>query len=450
MTAFAHDVEPTSAKAASDASACLQQALVELREGRAHAARLCCDQALALEPDNPQAHHLCGICLTMLARYGEAVAHLERAVAIDPNVADFHSDLGAAYAQLERYDAAETHFRHALELEPDRIDVAYNVGVLLGVLGRHADAELLFEELLTLDPSSVQVREALARRYLASARVRDAVQLCQEGLALTPDHRGLRHLLGQSYRALGRVPEAREHYRVWLAENPSDEHVRHHYAAYTGDAVPDVASPAYVRDTFDGFAEVFESTLAELEYRAPNLVGSALAAMCGVPQATLRIVDAGCGTGLCAPFLRPYARALVGIDLSGPMLERARDKQLYDEVYEVELVEFLQAHPAAFDAIVSADTLCYFGVLDQFAQAARTSLSDVGVLVFTVEALIDEADDVPWRLQPHGRFCHRRNYVERTLSASRFRITCIEQVVLRTEAQKPVVGWLVTATSAWH
>jgi len=155
MTPFAHDKGPSSTKAASnalanDASACIQQAVVELCEGRAHAARLCCEQALALEPDNPQAHHLCGICLTKLARYGEAVTHLERAVAIDSNVADFHSDLAAAYAQLKRYDEAETHFRHALELKPDRINVAYNVGVLLGVLGRQTDAELLFVELLTM------------------------------------------------------------------------------------------------------------------------------------------------------------------------------------------------------------------------------------------------------------------------------------------------------------
>ena len=37
-----------------------------------------------------------------------------------------------------------------------------------------------------------------------------------------------------------------------------------------------------------------------------------------------RVLDAGCGTGLCGPLLRPYAKRLVGVDLSSGMLERAR------------------------------------------------------------------------------------------------------------------------------
>ena len=38
-----------------------------------------------------------------------------------------------------------------------------------------------------------------------------------------------------------------------------------------------------------------------------------------------RILDAGCGTGLCGPLLRPLAARLVGVDLSEKMVELARD-----------------------------------------------------------------------------------------------------------------------------
>ena len=38
----------------------------------------------------------------------------------------------------------------------------------------------------------------------------------------------------------------------------------------------------------------------------------------------LDVLDLGCGTGLCGPLLRPYARALAGVDLSPQMLERMR------------------------------------------------------------------------------------------------------------------------------
>ena len=52
--------------------------------------------------------------------------------------------------------------------------------------------------------------------------------------------------------------------------------------------------------------------------------GKALERIEGAPRGELEIVDAGCGTGLLAPHLRPYARRLVGVDLSPKMLEKAR------------------------------------------------------------------------------------------------------------------------------
>ena len=37
---------------------------------------------------------------------------------------------------------------------------------------------------------------------------------------------------------------------------------------------------------------------------------------------SLDVLDAGCGTGLCGPLVAPYARRLVGVDLSEAMLAR--------------------------------------------------------------------------------------------------------------------------------
>ncbi len=426
---------------------CLAQAMSNHRDGHLQEAQDCYEQAFKLEPDNPDVHHLYGVLMASLARFEQAAEHIARAIALKPGVAIFHNNLGNAYMQLDRLDDAEQHYRQAIILDSDRVDAMNNLGVLLGRRGQHADAEKVFLRLLELLPQFSDARQNLAQLYIAMGRVADAVHQCVEGLVTAPYNRSLRHVLGLSYGALGWVDEARELYRKWLEEDPGDVRARHHYAAYTGEAVPDVASADYVRTTFDTFADGFESKLAELGYRAPALVGEALAATLGAPQASLRIADAGCGTGLCATYLRPYARELFGVDLSRPMLERAVVKHAYDDLRQGDLVEFLQARPAGFDAIVSADTLCYFGVLDGFAQAARRSLSDGGWLFFTVEALTDEATEPPWRLQTHGRYSHRRAYVEQTLTTAGFGVPRIEAVVLRNENQKPVAGWLVAATT---
>jgi predicted TPR repeat methyltransferase len=105
------------------------------------------------------------------------------------------------------------------------------------------------------------------------------------------------------------------------AGNPT---ARHLIAAYTEQDLPDRAADEYVRQLFDGFAASFDNVLGGLAYRAPQLVADRVATLVGPAAANLTVLDAGCGTGLCAPLIKPYARRLVGVDLSPGMLDRAR------------------------------------------------------------------------------------------------------------------------------
>src|SRR6185437_7082849 len=108
-----------------------------------------------------------------------------------------------------------------------------------------------------------------------------------------------------------------------------------------------------------------DESLADLDYQAPRLIAEAFARAWPVARAELDVLDAGCGTGLCGAFLREYSRMLVGVDLSAGMLERAARRALYDQLCNEELTRFLREHPSSYDAIVSADTLCYFGALTE-------------------------------------------------------------------------------------
>jgi predicted TPR repeat methyltransferase len=233
-------------------------------------------------------------------------------------------------------------------------------------------------------------------------------------------------------------------FRDWLARSPDDPQAHHHLAAVTGDGVPDRASDNYVADLFDGFARSFDAKLASLDYRAPALCEETVRRRLGPPAGDLRVLDAGCGTGLCGPLLRPYARELWGVDLSGGMLDRARVRAIHDVLEQGELGAWLAVDRAPFDLIISADTLCYFGALDTLLAAMRRASADGGWLVFTVEAL-DEALTAECRLLPHGRYAHRREAVERWLEVSDWAAIEMEQVVLRQEAGAPVRGWLASA-----
>jgi predicted TPR repeat methyltransferase len=226
---------------------------------------------------------------------------------------------------------------------------------------------------------------------------------------------------------------------------PDDPVARHTLAAVSGRDVPTRASDAYLQKTFDSFAASFEVKLAQLHYQAPALVAAALADA-GLPAArALDVLDAGCGTGLCGPFLAPYARRLVGVDLSEGMLGHARAKNVYDELVTGELTAYLEDRRDAFDLIVSADTLVYFGVLEDVAVAAAGALRSGGRLIFTVEEAA--GDDAPstYCIKPHGRFNHRAQYVERVLVDAGLRVE-IARAELRVESGLPVAGLVVTAT----
>src|SRR5690606_33739696 len=128
-----------------------------------------------------------------------------------------------------------------------------------------------------------------------------------------------------------------------------------------------------------GFSSSFDDQLRALEYRAPELLAAAV--LGELPAgARLDVLDAGCGTGLCGPLLRSAAARLAGVDLSGGMVGKARERGIYDDLHVQELTAFMAASPASFDVIVSADTLVYFGALEAVAQAARQCLRGGGLL----------------------------------------------------------------------
>jgi predicted TPR repeat methyltransferase len=216
-------------------------------------------------------------------------------------------------------------------------------------------------------------------------------------------------------------------------------------AALAGGPSPERASDNYVQATFDRFAGTFDDVLTRLEYRAPALCGAMVDRLLGTPDASQAVLDAGCGTGLCAPVLLPYARSLDGVDLSPKMLEKAALRNCYRRLDEAELTAWLAAHPHSYDLIVSADTLCYFGALAEVTAAAAGALRAGGHFVFTLEETVDAAEAPQFRLHPHGRYSHTEAYARQVLEQAGMAVVELRHEVLRTELNAPVAGLAIAA-----
>lgn len=413
------------------------------RDHRLDAADKCYRGVLEADLGNATATHYLGVLLRQRGKGVEGLELIQESIKIDSSVASWQNNLGNVFLEEGRFDEAALAYARCCDLDADNLEVLNNLGVLLRSLNRKEEAEESLKKAILRDPSFGDAHANLATLYTTMGRMTEAFSHFADALALKPADMNTRRLLVIALGKAGRLEEGRKHCKEWLALEPDDPKAQHFLAAYGGTDVPERASDQFVVDEFDGFANSFDAKLASLKYRAPELVGEAVATLLGEIKKESRILDAGCGTGLCAPFLHPYAKELVGVDLSANMLSRAVDRQLYDELVQSELVAYMESCEKVFDVVVSADTLCYFGKLSGAFSAVKKVIRPGGQWVFTVEA---HSLPSSFTLQLHGRYSHSRAYVEAELDRAGFTAVNLKSVELRHESGDPVTGWLVSAS----
>lgn len=427
----------------------LERAVELLRTRQYDKAGLALLAILKRWPGQADALHFMGLLRHAQGDSEAAIGLIMQAIQGMPGQPGPWNNLGNVLVETQRYADAETAYQHCLAVQPDFVEALCNLSVIHRKRHDYAEAEALCRRAIEARVKFPQADLAqawynLSLALIAQGRIAEGLDAQSKAVLLRPRHLQARNSVVKALIRVGRTDEAAVLYRQWLAEDPDNAVVRHHLAACSGEPAPERASDAYVEQTFDAFAATFDAHLTALDYRAPELVTGLLGELLPTPDRQFDIADLGCGTGLCGPHLRAWARALVGCDLSRGMLQRAQRTGAYDELLHLELVAFLRQNPSGFDALVCADTLCYFGALDAAAEAARAALRPGGWFIFTVESLPEPAE-VNYGLQAHGRYTHARSYVEQTLSVTGFTGISVRSESLRQEGGQPVTGWLVAA-----
>jgi predicted TPR repeat methyltransferase len=414
------------------------------RSGELVRAKRIYQDLLAANPDHVDALHFLGVLCHQTGQSDRAIASIERALALAPDYADAWNNLGNVLKESKQLEAAFRAYRRVVELVPGHADAWNNLGVVLRGRGQYDEAESCYARALESNPAHVAAWQNRGSLLARTDRPGEAVAAFKRVLDLKPGDALAYDAMGRVLYRTGKVEQAIAMYREWLQADPGNSIARHMLAACTGTEAPPRASDTYVRDTFDAFAGSFDQVLDQLGYGAPGLIGELLDRDLPAADASLVIADAGCGTGLCAEFLRPRAKRLVGVDLSPGMLARARARGTYDDLIEAELSAWLASQRQAYDVIVSADTLCYFGALDVVVAAAANALKPGGLVVFTVEKA---AEDVrAFKLEPSGRYSHAGDYLRHCVADANLAVSAIDPVVLRRESGRDVAGWLVSAT----
>jgi predicted TPR repeat methyltransferase len=429
-------------------AAALVQAADLTKAGNLDAADELLARILEAAPGDPDALHYQGLLRHAQGRDTESIALIGRSLTLQPAQSGAWNNLGNLLVETGRIDDAMLAYDNSVSFAKggdEGADALSNIASLECKKGHWQAAERVSRRAIELRPEFSEAWYNLSIALMEQGRIQESVIANSRAVLLQPRNLNARSKVIRALELLRQNEQALCMYREWLAEDPGNPVVAHLLAACEGHA-PARASDGYVETLFDSYAGSFDASLEKLHYRAPELVARAVQDMYGPPAAHLAVVDAGCGTGLCAPLLRPWAAHLAGCDLSVGMLQRAELRGGYDVLHKAELTHYLHTQPARFDLVASADTLCYFGDLHEVLAAAARALRPEGGVVFTVEAMAGGRDD--FRIEGSGRYRHAAAHVEACLAVAGFGDVRIEPIVPRREAGQDVQGWLASARLA--
>lgn len=116
-----------------------------------------------------------------------------------------------------------------------------------------------------------------------------------------------------------------------------------------------LSTPNDSENYYNEFAATYDEDFADgLGYFYPTAIAAAYQDAATKDDGP--IADIGCGTGLVAKALGHLKTHIDGIDISSEMLQVAREKNLYQSLYKIDLTQSLDAISNSYGTVVSAGT----------------------------------------------------------------------------------------------
>ena len=427
------ELSPRSAQARFNLANALQA------QGKLNEAESEYETALLVEPGLVAGWSMLAQARVGLGKFDEAEAAATRALTLNPRMGEAHYTLGAISDELGDTERARDHFRQAAELLPKLPDAHWRLGQVLMKLKEYSGAAESFQAVLNVDPRLARVHAAMGTSFNQRKLFGRAENCFRKALALNNDYLEAHLLLASTLKSMGRDDEYEKQLVECLRIDPNDGQVRHLLAALRGETT--ATAPAdYVTKIFDDYAKNFDALLVgELNYRTPEHLYELVRAQVAAAANSLDVIDLGCGTGLCAPLFRGMARTLHGVDLAPRMIEKARERVLYDTLEVGDIVTALKSKTAAWDLAISTDVFIYVGALEKVFTACGAALKPGGFLAFSVEAGDDSETFV---LRKTGRYAHASGYIRSLSAATGFDEIERRAVVLRKEGLEDLQGYL--------
>ncbi|GAB4397016.1 MAG: hypothetical protein OHK0048_03850 [Rhodoferax sp.] len=376
-------------------------------KGVAEAAR----RAQQLAPVWPVANLFLAESLAALSNYAEAMAYAQRATAADAQPEPTAEILSRAAAIAEKAGDTPTFWRWVragLKKEPNNAALQRQLSRALMAMGDGEGAVELLTDLISQHPDVPSLRLDRVRAYLAAEQfdlaLQDASALC---------------------------------------DAEPDNTVYVFFKALAQQQTPSTQPAALIERVFQDAAVGYDTLMVDnLRYLLPDAVAAQMVTW--YPERDADVLDLGCGTGLLGRRLAPWKGAVVGADVSRPMLEQAQRLGGYDKLYAVNLLDALRETPSEhYDVITLLDVLGFAGSLDAVLPGALRILTPGGRLVFTFQEP-EPGQEGDLVLDKNLVYRHKLARVQEQVAQAGFVETSVTPFKLRIEQGAPVLAqWVV-------
>lgn len=419
----------------------LDVALKHHKAGKLQKAKALYHKILKADPGNVDTLHMLGLLLHQLGDHETAIRLFSQAIEHGPEGTEIYTNLGSALQSCNRIDEAIAAFRQAIRINPDYTLAHNNLGNALREADENEEAIASFQHAIRLSPNYALAHYNLGNALYAGGELDKAITSFKNALAMDPDNKNVIHNLAMSLMETGNTDEAIAQFKHILQLDSSNLQAKHLLAALQGEG--DAATEAHLENVekyFDDFAENFDQYLIEkLEYKTPEIINLSVRSLIGPEHEELDVLDIGCGTGLCGPLFRDLARTLTGSDLSELMLEKAKQRGVYDELVSGDMVDFLLPVRDAYDLIIAVDVFVYIVDLEPIFIATAKALRSGGLFAFSLEA---DEEGAAYVLRPSGRYAHSMSYIRRLMDIAGLQELSLEKCVLRKDMNQPVNGYI--------
>lgn len=148
----------------------LNAALQHVQANNWLAAENACQQALQMDPNHAEVHHLAGHVAGQMGNTGQALEHLVKAIAIDPQHPQYRYNYAVSLGLLGRENEAAVQYQACLRHSPTHRDALWNYGEMLRLAENFDLAAMLLERFAANGGNYPALHHRLAVTYGALRR----------------------------------------------------------------------------------------------------------------------------------------------------------------------------------------------------------------------------------------------------------------------------------------